>query len=47
MCKASKLLKRSLPSDIVPKNGYIFLGSTGLYSDFMLSFSIWTVASKV
>ena len=33
--------------DIVPKNGYIFLGSTGLYSDFTLSFSIWTVASKV
>ena len=33
--------------DIVPKNGYIYLGSIGLYSDFMLSFSIWTVASKV
>ena len=34
-------------TNIAPMKSTFFLGSTGLFSDFKLSFSIWTSASKI
>ena len=34
-------------ADVLPSKNFIFLGSTGLFSDFTLSFSIWTTANKI